>query len=77
MEDFLAKNFSGRPLSEDDVINMTSAWPMLESLYLPVGLEGQHPTVASLHHLAQLCPKLRYLTMSLDKQEKPGHPSTT
>ena len=54
-------------LTDDNISDMTVAWPEMDTLLLPfVNAIHPRPTIASLRTIAYRCPNLRYLTIPLN-----------
>lgn len=56
----------GMALSDGDVLEFASAWPNLEDLDLGHSVDTEQPSFVALQHLADACPKLWMLGMSID-----------
>ena len=69
-------------LTDDNISEMTIAWPEMDTLLLPYINEVRpRPTIASLRNIACRCPNLRYLTIPLNISDlapfnPPGVPHT-
>ena len=57
-------------LTDDNISDMTIAWPEMDTLLLPFinGIRSR-PTIASLRNIACRCPNLRYLTIPLNTMD--------
>ena len=54
-------------LTDDNISDMTLAWPEMNTLSLPfINADRPRPTIASLFTIACRCPNLRYLTIPLN-----------
>lgn len=61
-------------LSDDDIADMASAWPCLQSLILPEIQTGTRPGIQSLESFAKHCPQLENLSISADANLTTSHP---
>ena len=53
-------------LTDDNISDMTIAWPEIDTLLLPfINAVRRRPTITSLRNIACRCPNLRYLTIPL------------
>ena len=70
-------------LTDENISDMTIAWPEMEALLLPfINAIRPRPTMASLRNIACRCPNLRYLTIPLNTLDlapfiPPGVPHTS
>jgi hypothetical protein len=59
--------FIGMPYSDEDVLDIATAWPQIEYLVLPPPYaEISQPSLTSLKFLSRFCPNLEVLAMGLD-----------
>jgi hypothetical protein len=61
------KGFIEMPFSDEDVLDIATAWPKIEYMALPPPhMEINQPSMTSLEALLRLCPNLEVLSMGLD-----------